>query len=135
MLQPHFTDCKSGIWIGKLLVEDHVAKLNSGAKNGIQDYLNLEFLLRPGRESTVLLKKVTNFAIRTQPEERASQQTYQELGRRAFMLKYNTGFQSPAMFMIPREKQGMRCGKRGRHEKRYHDTVHTRLLRAHPRNM
>lgn len=44
MLQPHFIDWKSGIWIGKLLVEDHVAKL----KNGIQDYLNLEFLLLPG---------------------------------------------------------------------------------------
>ena len=46
--------------------------------NGIQDYLNLEFLLLlSGKYCAV--KESHQFCIRTQPEERASWQTYQEL--------------------------------------------------------
>ena len=47
--------------------------------NRIQDYLNLEFLLLDGKYCA--FKESHKLCIRTQPEESASQQTYQELTR------------------------------------------------------
>lgn len=98
--------------------------------NGIQDYLNLEFLLLLGGKYCAF-KESHQFCIRTQPEERASQQTYQELTRQK-------GTYTEIQHRVPKSHHVQERSKVqdvGKGADMRNDSVITRFFRVHPRNI